>query len=588
MADIVVFLFVLSISFQVAISSDFNYGMFENFVATEAAFRQEIGFRTKLLKAREELMRLRTEAIEPLAVAANNNSSNVDLQQAVVGLGDVGVYLRRLEKELSAATDKFSNEEGYRAAIRGFLMLRETYRFKVGDLKEGRINALSPRTLHREEFQAGHKMDIHDMVDLAGIAIMEGWMDDAVEFTREGVSMLEESKALEDPKVQKHMKDHLLQLPRMKSFLPQLHNDYVEKRRTVVGHGFKVFPYLIDENLVRKKKQPKHLRDRTEEEWAPPKGEVDKGGDPKEYLFRRVCRGDEVGIEVKKQTPLLKCRLLHHNNPFLKLGPFKMEEILKMPFRMILHDFFSEEEMAWIVEYSKPRLSKARSTTDEKIKVHSKDPRDRRLIHKTVQTWMADKKYDHDLEYVDEPNGHGYVPVDPTGPDDLEEGTVVMPVMRKLATKMEHASTLLLTPRFSSSDFQVTNYGLGGLCETHLDPFGVLEGARVPWERRHLYSTGDFVATFMGWLDDVDAGGETAFDHALYSQAVSPRRGSVAFWIDLKRSGMREGRSSHGGCPVAVGSKWIINKWVYYFNQFQRFPCGLNMFDDYQAFTEVY
>ena len=30
--------------------------------------------------------------------------------------------------------------------------------------------------------------------------------------------------------------------------------------------------------------------------------------------------------------------------------------------------------------------------------------------------------------------------------------------------------------RYSSTDYQTTNYGLGGLCETHLDPAGFVRG----------------------------------------------------------------------------------------------------------------
>jgi hypothetical protein len=40
--------------------------------------------------------------------------------------------------------------------------------------------------------------------------------------------------------------------------------------------------------------------------------------------------------------------------------------------------------------------------------------------------------------------------------------------------------------------FQVTNYGLGGLCESHADPHGYLEGLDLPPERQHLVYTGKF------------------------------------------------------------------------------------------------
>jgi len=37
--------------------------------------------------------------------------------------------------------------------------------------------------------------------------------------------------------------------------------------------------------------------------------------------------------------------------------------------------------------------------------------------------------------------------------------------------------------------------------------------------------------------------------------------------MDLKSSGKREMAGTHGGCPVLIGSKWILNKWIYSFDQ---------------------
>ena len=42
---------------------------------------------------------------------------------------------------------------------------------------------------------------------------------------------------------------------------------------------------------------------------------------------------------------------------------------------------------------------------------------------------------------------------------------------------------LIICFRFSSSDYQTTNYGLGGLCETHLDAYGYLEGVGLTQDR---------------------------------------------------------------------------------------------------------
>ena len=57
----------------------------------------------------------------------------------------------------------------------------------------------------------------------------------------------------------------------------------------------------------------------------------------------------------------------------------------------------------------------------------------------------------------------------------------------------------------------MTNYGLGGLCEQHIDPHGYLEGKALPPSRESLRRTGDMIGTFMAWLTDVGAGGGTSY-----------------------------------------------------------------------------
>ena len=88
--------------------------------------------------------------------------------------------------------------------------------------------------------------------------------------------------------------------------------------------------------------------------------------------------------------------------------------------------------------------------------------------------------------------------------------------------------------------------------------------------------TGDIFGTFMAWLKDVKAGGATGFVYPTHEIAVTPERGSAAFWLSLDRRGHREKLSDHGGCPIAIGSKWILNKWIYLFDNFEKFKCGLS------------
>jgi len=55
--------------------------------------------------------------------------------------------------------------------------------------------------------------------------------------------------------------------------------------------------------------------------------------------------------------------------------------------------------------------------------------------------------------------------------------------------------------------------------------------------------------------------------------------------MDLKANGKREPLSSHGGCPVLIGSKWILNKLIFYFDQWKNYSCHLNKTEVISPFT---
>ena len=85
------------------------------------------------------------------------------------------------------------------------------------------------------------------------------------------------------------------------------------------------------------------------------------------------------------------------------------------------------------------------------------------------------------------------------------------PILWKLAKKIELATQLQTQTQMAASPMQVTNYGLGGLCEIHVDPHGYIQGNEVPKSRDYLYNTGDMIGTFMAWLKDTEAGGGTGY-----------------------------------------------------------------------------
>ena len=261
----------------------------------------------------------------------------------------------------------------------------------------------------------------------------------------------------------------------------------------------------------------------------------------------------------------------------MKIGPFHIEIAQYWPLRSTFHDFFTAAEMDWMMTYSRPKLSMTRRVSgtegNRKSVQRYGDGRTGYTVSKTVQTWFDDIIYNEE-EIIEQVLSDQKDPLYKALPlKDRYNYTVVHTKMSDVSKRIEIATQLNLTTRHGSSAYQTTNYGLGGLVETHMDPWGYEEGIRLPERRKHLAITGDYIATFMGWLQDVQAGGGTGFPVKGYEGVLKPKKGSAAFWINLTSCHIKDSRSIHGGCPVLKGSKWIVNKWIYSWDQWKNWPC---------------
>jgi hypothetical protein len=439
-------------------------------------------------------------------------------------------------------------------ALKGLIMLKETYNINLIDMAQS----------------SGNTFSMSDMYMFAVQSFNMKWYDSTISFLRDSsnTSLTDGGSSL--------IKSELKRLQRV---VIELNNKNLMKKRKTIGEDFKVLPYIVDEDLGRKKSQPKFVKTLSVPPGRDPYDENQfRQGEVLEDVDRMICRGDLVGEFVKPE----KCHFLHQDDPYLRLAPHKMEILLRDPFRMIFHDFLSEEEINFLIEHSTPRLSRARvkHDTNRYIKKNEIGSKKVRIVAKTVQCWIEDIKHNGTVKILDDDTF--------VSPEDPYSFYIVHPIMHRLSKKIEMATKLRLQSQLASSLYQTTNYGLGGLCESHIDPHGYIEGMELTSSRRELIYSGDMIATFMAWLNDVKSGGNTACDWIGYEQTMTPTRGSAAFWMNLDKKGFRERRSQHTGCPVLGGSKWILNKWVYYFDQFKSYPCGLDYHEAFGPFTGYY
>lgn len=103
---------------------------------------------------------------------------------------------------------------------------------------------------------------------------------------------------------------------------------------------------------------------------------------------------------------------------------------------------------------------------------------------------------------------------------------------------------------------QLIHYGPGAEYKPHLDAFDV----ETPVGQRHLARGGQRWVTALGYLNDVETGGETVFP--TLGLAVAAKAGRLLIFDNVDPlTGKREAASLHGGAPVVRGEKWAFNLW---------------------------
>ena len=117
-------------------------------------------------------------------------------------------------------------------------------------------------------------------------------------------------------------------------------------------------------------------------------------------------------------------------------------------------------------------------------------------------------------------------------------------------------SELVQMPIENAESFQVLHYNITQEYQAHMDTFD----PKTKLGRSYLGKSGQRLVTVLGYLSDVEKGGETEFPNI--EKKVLPALGKIAVFQDCHEgTDTPHSGSLHGACPVISGEKWAFNLW---------------------------
>ncbi|XP_047492050.1 LOW QUALITY PROTEIN: prolyl 4-hydroxylase subunit alpha-3-like [Penaeus chinensis] len=217
-------------------------------------------------------------------------------------------------------------------------------------------------------------------------------------------------------------------------------------------------------------------------------------------------------------TSRLYCRYVTNGSPLYRIGPLRMEVQSLDPYVVTLEEVVTPSEAAALVRSSAGFLERSATIRNNGGSLES-------FMRTSSTAWLPD-------------NGHSLLSV--------------------LTHRIEQLIGVSARDGDGAEVFQAVNYGVGGHFSVHHDhvPLGLVK---------------DRMLTFLMYLTDVPQGGRTVFPWV--GVGVRPIRGSTLLWSNMNRAGVPDHRVQHGACPVLMGDKWVMNKWIYYGGQFRTLPC---------------
>ncbi|XP_026481964.1 prolyl 4-hydroxylase subunit alpha-1-like [Ctenocephalides felis] len=409
---------------------------------------------------------------------------------------------------------KFPSDEDLNGAAVALMRLQDTYKLETSSVARGELNGVQYSTaltagdcfeLGRQSYNNG---DFYHTVLWMQEAMQRLQMEKNKTTTREDI--------LEYLAFSTYMQGNLPSALAMTNELLEIVPNHQRALGNKVYYENKMVEEKVIPSLEEKINEEQYVDDDASEEVHVP---------TERELYEKLCRG-ELGLGPREQASL-KCHLVTNDNPYLLIGPFKVEEVHRFPRILIFHDIIYDTEIATIKRMAQPRFKRA---TVQNYKTGELETANYRI---SKSAWLKSEEHRH---------------------------------VYAVAERVRMMTGLEVD---TAEELQVVNYGIGGHYEPHFD-FARKEEVNA----FKSLGTGNRIATVLFYMSDVAQGGATVFP--ALKTSLWPKKGTAAFWYNLHPSGEGDYLTRHAACPVLAGSKWVSNKWLHERGQEFLRPCELN------------
>ncbi|KAF2364620.1 Prolyl 4-hydroxylase alpha-subunit N-terminal [Trinorchestia longiramus] len=477
-------------------------------------------YKLEIIQVERDLDLLRAEYIK-YNTAVRKNSSSVVARSGEGGVQhplDAYLLMKRLTKDWNQVQEKlFKLTNDTYEVLEAWEQDRENYEFPVAaDLNGAAVAIVRLQDLYDLDMQDFGKGHIPADITYSGRAIrsigqLRTW--DFILLGKEAYKYGYNTRAIQWFKTAVSRSDD---------------DDLTDEESSIIA-GLKATiekheSMALEDKSIRKKKNKKKSKKKVTKKKHKylPLTKVPLNHEEETAVHARLCRGET--LRRPEEESVLRCWLERLQSPYLLLMPLRLEEISLQPRILLYRDFLTQKQTKSMIKEARPQLHES---------VHGNmKGYDVSMMRISKTGWLSEERHSSDP-------------------------------LHKITRKIEIATLMNAVNRFEAEDYQVANYGIGGLYQVHNDVTVY-----------HSHAMGDRLGTFLIYLSNVTAGGATVFPSL--GVRVEPLQGTALFWYNLYDDGHHDIMLRHAACPVLHGSKWIATKWIYYNAQFQKRPCSLS------------